>query len=295
MTQQIFKIDLRNGGAKALIAGQKVLLYLHEKKIPYTINRSHQHEEHIIYESDIPFDPNQPKDQSMNALATPSLVQRITDALNHFINQFGMFTMLDISNKVKSDGHGFVGHSEVRKDGRAIADGMIVGRGYTSTEITVQTPTGPARALLYHPDNTDPAAYQNRAQVALSLGQQAAPVGSPSIAATPALAAPTTSAAAPKATKSTSSALDNESVISKRNDGKLEIPIKIIDAAALRDELVMITYHPNSITIEESAAGDRRAIGGFRLSAANLERAGLAIASTVKAKAFSKKIVLSKG
>lgn len=222
------------------------------------------------------------------------LIQRVIEAINSFINKQASFTILEISNLVKTDGGPFASHQEVRAIAKPILDGLIAGRGYAVSPISVHTATGaPDTANLYHPVTTSALSYTATAQRAVTPGQVAvaAKVAAAVAPAPQASPAPVAKAAAPVAAPAHLKNAHIAKVVKPRSDGGIEIPQAMLDEVALEE--VTIVNHPNSISI---VAGDDRIVGisGFRLAKSTLAKSGLDTGAPLNVCVFSDKILISK-
>jgi hypothetical protein len=223
-----------------------------------------------------------------------NLNTRISKVIKEFFNAAKLFTLLDVSNAVKADGLGFVSHTDIREAANPIVN-MIVGNGYLKEEISVKTPRGPNRAMLYYPANSNPNDYLNRDQVASNVGTASQVVAATSTLSPAGQVRATNSQtiAQKAAQKAVAAATASQTVFATavRNDGKVEIPVAALQAAGLLNEDANFTFHPNSITIE--AGTSRKLYSGIRLGTQSLAKSNLAANKVLKFTAFNKKIVVS--
>jgi hypothetical protein len=220
------------------------------------------------------------------------LIKRITKVIDTLINSNALFTMLDVSNKLKQDGGAFISHTDVREAGNPIVQ-LLVGRGYMKEEITVATSNGPTRAMLYYPVNSNPNAYTNRSQVASGIGAASVSLLNPGQSAS----LPSQKNSLTIAQKAASNVVPARSSQNRtfaamvRNDGKVEIPTAALIEAGLLNEVADFTFHPNSVTIE--VGNDRKLYTGIRLGVQSLSKSNLSQSKVLKFTAFRKKIVVS--
>lgn len=96
-------------------------------------------------------------------------IDRVTKAISYFVKNSEPFTLLDLTEKIKLDGDGWISHSVVRDISKPLVDSMIENGllgNYVVSEIYVNTLKGSAIANLYHPISFDSDDYTKRSQVA---------------------------------------------------------------------------------------------------------------------------------
>jgi len=96
------------------------------------------------------------------AKSSPSLEQRIRSAIRTFTNHQKPFTLLDISEKMKKDGNGWLAHAAIVAIARPIADEL----SYKKSRISVWSAKGLVWAFLYHPESYDSTQYIDRDETA---------------------------------------------------------------------------------------------------------------------------------
>jgi hypothetical protein len=112
-----------------------------------------------------PVDEKEKKDM---CLPDTDLSRAVRASVEGFCEDLSLFTSIDISNAIKSDGRA-VRHREVSPIVRELfSDKEMEPFGYVRCQITVSLPGGKqAQAWLYHHQTADPSGYDTRAQVAL--------------------------------------------------------------------------------------------------------------------------------
>jgi hypothetical protein len=98
----------------------------------------------------------------MTTVASPSLEQRVKSAIRTFTKHKKPFTLLDVSEKMKKDGYGWLSHTVITATARPIADQIP----YNRSQITVWTSKGMTGAMLYHPPGYNPQNYDSRDKTA---------------------------------------------------------------------------------------------------------------------------------
>jgi hypothetical protein len=204
------------------------------------------------------------------------LLTRVILVINELITKQEMFTILNISEKVKNDGEGFVNHADVRDSAKPVLDNLIVGRGYISTTIPVAG--GNTSAILYHPQGTDAKSYQSTNLRASAPNNAGAPVKTVAPVGAKAASQPSTSG--------------NAVNVKARDDGSVQIPAKVIIDAGLDGKEVVIIKHPHSITIELGSGRLVNLANGFRVSKSVLNECKLG--GLVKVSQFTDKLVISR-
>jgi len=190
----------------------------------------------------------------------------------------GMFTLLDITNKVNSEFGVCYRHSQVREIAREYVEESFVKNGvYVVTSIIVNTPKGKAAANLYHPLGTNPNDYVNVSQVVVDQGT--------SVPATQA-------APAPPAAVSVARDSNAIPVNTRDSDGALTIPKAVLVKAGLVCDTVDVINHPNSITIQLGTL--REVNDDFRVSYTTLAASNLDDKFTLYLSVYTDKIVITR-
>jgi len=251
------------------------------------------------------------------------LITRVSNVIADFVNDESAFTILDISEKVKVDGYGFVRHRDVQVIARPMLDSLIglfnSQCDYIFTDILVNTQKGVSDARLYHPSWFDPDDYTNRNQIASSppikeekeddlgidlLSDDDDEDDDINFDDDDFDINTNVDKSQIKILSTNSDSLSDKfpgahtiTVVHPRKyDSRIEIPKSALEESGFLNEIVRINFHPNSIGIsKDTSSGDMftKAKPGWRLSKKLLSKSNLAD-TTVEILTFTNKIVIVK-
>lgn len=227
-------------------------------------------------------------------------VARVTRVVKALVSQEAMFTLFDVSKAVNADGGQFIRHLDLRDISKPIVE-MLVSIGtpncdYEAEVIAINLGSGSVNAVLYRPSYADPLTYAGNL-VQKHTPKAMAPATAPKMQKVQATAPVATS----KKTSTTGSAPSWASgskyfkVVSARSDGNVEIPKQALREAGLDAQDVLISNHPNSVSLVQNgnfkgySTGDR----SVRVTKQNLKKSNI-IGKQIGVAAFNGKIVLTR-
>lgn len=169
------------------------------------------------------------------------LLQRIERVVDELIDNEELFTLLDISEKVKADGGEWVSHSVMKPEIESMLAQKyatsVSAQNYTYDNIKVKTVVGGKRrttdARLFYPATKDPSTYKGGNQTATAPGKRKVASHHP------------TNTARSKKTGRTK----------RKSDGYIEVPKTVWEAARFKPgETIIVDVGPNSMTIYRNSS-----------------------------------------
>lgn len=233
------------------------------------------------------------------------LIDRVMEVVVDFYQSEEAFTILDISEKVKTDGGPFVRHRDVHAIAKPILNSLIESEilaDFTSTDITVNTNDGPKWARLYHTTHFNPDNYTRRNLVAATPTQTNKDDSSSGIMALRSASKGwkqivnkniSLNGTAPQTSQPSIPGAHLDIQVKVRSDGCIEIPLKILRESGLQVSAADVYVHPASITIQKSTNGSPLTLlmrEGVRLRKQHL--VNLDLSKPVRMAAFTDKIVV---